>query len=420
MSSWLSKGVSRKRIRTGFYQESPAGTFVEKSKPATVVSAYYEMSSKYKSSEYRQWIRNFLENCECYLVFFCEESVAPFIHECRKEYADKTDVVVLPREEWVSNKEFTERFWKDQQLNDSESGIHSTDLYKVWFEKKEFVTRAIQKNPFKHTDFVWCDAGFCRTEGMKNLIREFPNANRIPTDKILFHNIGQFTERDSAVKNINGVLIKETSGKMRIDGSCIAASNNMWLLYSKLYDGVMEKFFKAGLFLGKDQDIMGTLVLENPGLVSLVEPAPSVPSQWFYLQLLLGAPKPLFDLLMNDTLTSRKRTYEELYDAAYPGYQPMPTLTQTESLKPLTQAPKQPILPRFSNMTLVPPSLPPPSLLPPSLPPPSQLMPPTRFATSSIAAAAASAAIEPALVATPEVAVVKSAPTIKSEEYWVQ
>ena len=332
MSSWLSKGVSRKRIRTGYYQETPAGTFTEKDRPATVVSAYYEMASKYPPQQYRQWIRNFLENCGCYLVFFCEEDLVPFITECRKEYTDKTDIIVLPREEWIANKEFDQRFWKDQLLNDPEANIHSTDLYKVWFEKKEFVRRAVVKNPFKHTDFVWCDAGFCRSEGLKDLIKDFPNANRIPTDKILFNNIGQFTERDSAEKVINGVSIKEVSGKMRIDGSCIAASNSMWQLYSKLYDGVMEKFFKARLFLGKDQDVMATLVLENPDLVSLVEPKQFLPDQWFYLQLLLAAPKPLFDLLMDGKASSQKRTYDELYTLAYP----RPLLPQPQQLPPST------------------------------------------------------------------------------------
>jgi hypothetical protein len=328
MSSWLSKGVSRKRIRTGYFQDTPAGTFIQKDLPATVVSAYYEMASKYPLDSYRQWIRNFLENCECYLVFFCEEDLAPFIAECRKEYTEKTDIIVLPREEWIANKEFNPRFWKDQFLNDPEANIHSPDLYKVWFEKKEFVRRAIVKNPFGHTDFVWCDAGFCRSEGLKSLIKDFPNANRIPTDKILFNNIGEFTERDSDDKIINGVSLKTALGKMRIAGSCMAASKSLWQRYSKAYDSVMETFFKAGLFLGMDQNIMSTLVLEHPYLVSLVEPPQCISNPLFYLQVLLAAPKPLFEFLTDKKTSLEKRSFEELYTIAYPRPpQPQPSLT---------------------------------------------------------------------------------------------
>jgi hypothetical protein len=350
MSSWLSKGVSRKRIRTGYYQETPAGTFIEKEHPATVVSAYYEMASKYPSQQYRQWIRNFLENCGCYLVFFCEEDIAPFIADCRKKYTDKTDIIILPREEWIANTEFNPRFWNDQYLIDPEANIHSPDLYKVWFEKKEFVRRAIVKNPFEHTDFVWCDAGFCRSEGLKTLIKDFPNANRIPTDKILFNNIGEFTERDSDDKIINGVSLKIVFGKMRIAGSCMAASKSLWQRYSKAYDSVMDTFFKAGLFLGKDQDIMATLVLEHSYLISLVEPRQFLPEQWFYLQLLLAAPKPLFDFIMDKKTSSQKRSYEELYTLAYPPPSlPSPTKIIDQFRQPSRLSSQMVQVPRAAN-----------------------------------------------------------------------
>lgn len=175
MSSWGA--VARPRIRLGYHQVKPAGTFVKKELPTTVVSAYYEMPSKYPKENYRKWVRLFLESVDCWLVFFCEKDLVPFIEDCRKEYPEKTTIVILPREHWVANKAFPPTFWKDQHATDPEKNIHSPELYKVWFEKKEFVKRAMEMNPYGHTDFVWTDAGICRSEGLAALIRNYPVAD---------------------------------------------------------------------------------------------------------------------------------------------------------------------------------------------------------------------------------------------------
>ena len=70
MTSRLQHEV--KTIRLGYRQILPEGTFIVKDKPATVVSAYYEMPSKYNLDSYKNWIRLLLENASFHLIFYTE------------------------------------------------------------------------------------------------------------------------------------------------------------------------------------------------------------------------------------------------------------------------------------------------------------------------------------------------------------
>jgi hypothetical protein len=312
MSSWGSSQV-RQRIRLGFHQDTPAGTFVSKPLPATVVSAYYEMPSKYTPDKYRLWLRYFLETIDCHLVFFTDETMKEYVEECRGPFMEKTKLIVLPRSDWVSNTKFSEQFWRQQHSLDPEKNIHSTELYKVWYEKKEFVRRAIALNPWNHTDFLWIDAGSFRSPEFARLCRSFPYADRIPTNKIMLNNVGEFTLQDENWAVIGGERFQgNTDGRMRIGGGCIAASKEMMLKYIQHYDTVFDKYIRAGLFAGKDQIIMNTVALEYRGDISLVEPKPIGQEFWFYLHLYLGAAPEIYARMRDKIQQKKKTTYLEL------------------------------------------------------------------------------------------------------------
>jgi len=315
MTSWIHANVPKKSsYRSGYFQETPEGVFMNKTKEATVVSAFYEMSSKYPVDTYREWMRNFLTNIPCQLVFFCEDSFREFVEECRSEFLNRTRIIVLPREEWVANKKFKQSFWDIQYRADPEKELHkSSDLYKVWYEKKEFVKRAIDLNPFDSDDFVWMDAGCVRSEAVAHLARDFPIASRIPTNRMLLLNVQQFSKQDNIVYNFQqNIQIQALGGGARIGGTILAAPARVWNLYSKAYDLVFNKYNTAGLFVGKDQNIMATLVLENKKLISLVEPKPLFADPWFQLLLYLGVNKKLFELFNDKSKNILRRTYEEL------------------------------------------------------------------------------------------------------------
>lgn len=313
MSSW-NAGLPRKRIRLGLYQPTPAGRFTTKELPATVVSAYYPLQkSKYTYDHYNKWLRLFLTNCEAHMVIFTNAETAPFLESCRSNFPTKTKVVILEPNEWTATTQFPADFWENQHAIDKESNIHSPELYKVWFEKKEFVKRAIEMNPWNHTDFVWCDAGICRSESLSKLMKRFPVSSRIPTDKILLCNVGEYTEKDEQVKYINGIPFQGgASGSMRIGGGIVAASVSMWTIYDKIYTDTMNKYIQANVFCGKEQNVLETMVLEYRNHISLVAPERIGPEVWFYLALWLSVGENAFKRMNHPVQKQTQMTYEQL------------------------------------------------------------------------------------------------------------
>ncbi len=304
MTSWTSY-TKPKRLQTyreGYYQDLPQGIYTEKSQPATVVSAYYEMKSKYPASDYRGWIRTFLEEFPCYLVFFTEEHLLPFLQEARKAHADRTRFIVLPRTEWRATTAFPSDFWEKQAALDPERAIHSPDLYKVWYEKKEFVRRAIELNPFGHTDFVWTDAGTFRNPGLVAAIsKRYPVASRTPTDRILLFNNTPFQPSDDRVHEFpKGVRIQFPNDKPRIHGAFLAGPATAWLWWCEAYDETVSRFRAANLFVGKDQTLMASLVLENKGKVALWDMRRIAPDPWWFLFLYLGCSDATYTLLRSE------------------------------------------------------------------------------------------------------------------------
>jgi len=316
MSSWLSASAPARPMkapRTGFNQILPEGTFVQKNKPATVVSAYYQMPSKYPNTEYKEWIRLFLENVPCHLVFYTEESLFPFISECRRNFEDRTRIITLPRTEWVANKKYNQTVWNNLHKQDPEATIHTPELYKIWFEKNEFVRRTMELNPYDHDDFVWVDAGICRTIPLANLVSNFPVASRIPTNRIMLLNMMPFVARDDIPVKVNGQeFVGGVVSKPRIGGGIIAGSASSWQAYAQSFDTVLEKYKKAGIFWGKDQDIMKTVVLENKSKISLIEVKAIAPEPWFYSLIYLGCSENLWAVLRDEKRNDKKKSYMEL------------------------------------------------------------------------------------------------------------
>jgi len=308
MSSWLNRAPIRPS------NIIPEGTFINKEKPATVVSAYYEMKSKYKLEDYRIWIELFLKNIPCHLIFFTEANLYDFIKECRRGYEDRTRIIILPRERWVANT-YSQDIWNALHDKDPEKNIHNPELYKVWFEKCEFVMKAIELNPYGHDDFLWVDAGICRKKSIMELIKDFPVASRIPTDKIMVLNVMQFSESDKRVSEVNGVsFIGGGIPKDRIAAGIIAGHKEMWKEYKHIFYTVHKKFIDANIFWGKEQDLMKTMVLENRALFSLIQIRPIIPEKWFYSLIYLGCSTKLYERLLDEQRNKEVKSFESLRD----------------------------------------------------------------------------------------------------------
>jgi hypothetical protein len=232
---------------------------------ATVVSAYYYIAaSRNSAADYKKWMRLFFETVPCHLVFFCEHELVEFVTECRAAYMDRTRIIVLPRSEWIATTKFSDDFWLRQFYKDPEMAIHSEDMYKVWYEKKEFVARAIRMNPFGHEYFVWADAGILREA---RLAISFPLVERIPAKKMLLLLIDKFYPEHVTPVSYNGVMLRGYDSGDHVGGGVIAGTATNWAKWNQAYDAVFDKYVCAGLFCGREERVMNSVCLEYRRLV---------------------------------------------------------------------------------------------------------------------------------------------------------
>lgn len=267
------------------------------SAPVTVVTAYYNIGSKFSSDVYVGWIRNFWPRSNCPLVFFTEPEAVQSIEQILTEQGrakELTQVVGLPFTELTAVTALDPALWSNATVIDPDGteGGHGPALYSLWYEKKEFVARAIQSNPFHSDFFVWCDAGICRdTTWPASLAPTFPLAEKIPRGRMLLLQIDPFEVDDWKEEGGGGGDIRGHFGRRAtVGGGILASDREGWERWSKAYDSMLKRYVAAGRFIGKDQNIMASCLLEDPTLGILVR-APDCMGpihKWFYLLFYLA------------------------------------------------------------------------------------------------------------------------------------
>jgi hypothetical protein len=246
---------------------------------ATVVTAYYEIKSKFPSSRYWEWIKNFCTIPFNVVIFTSPDLVEKF-KQMRMQLPRQTVIVPLALEQF-HHYQFIEQYRKHYAMDSNKS--HSPELYMIWAEKVKFVMQAIHINPFKTDKFIWCDIGVVRQTQFLANYRTFPRADKM-SDKMNFLLLEKFTKQDRIGKNgIPG----QTYGTIRLGGGIHGGDIKSWEKYDKLWDSTLQRYFSVGLFAGQDQCIMGTIYLEHPELFNIIIPSRKQQDgdPWFYLLL---------------------------------------------------------------------------------------------------------------------------------------
>jgi hypothetical protein len=254
---------------------------------ATVVSAYYPIPSKSSAETYLKWIEEFWPKIPCRLVFFTCPKILPLIEKMFADRPGPTRIVGIPFMDFAAFNKLPPTLWIDAKKLDTENVGHSPELYATWYEKKEFVQRAIALNPFGSDKYVWCDAGICRYPAWIPYLMPFPKAEIVPAGRMLVLRIEPFDHFQSA--EADGIY-GEFTGKNSVGGGILASDIAGWTAWSIAYDAMLIRYHFAGRFIGKDQNIMGSMILERPELAILLDPPPimSGVERWFYLLFCLA------------------------------------------------------------------------------------------------------------------------------------
>lgn len=246
----------------------------------TVVTAFYEIPSKFTQLQYWSWITNFMINIPCNLVIFTSGNLVGKFQSLRCLYKDKTFIISKEFSE-LHHYQFKDSY--DKYLLVDYQPKHSPELYIIWAEKVKFVTEAIKVNPFNSDIFIWCDIGIFRESQFFNRFRNFPQRENINLERMNFLLLEDFTDKDrtSDSSGIKGQNYFENA--VRIGGGIQAGSIECWLKYSSKWDEMLQRYFKVNRFAGQDQCIIGSIYLEDPDMFHLIRALPYGGDIWFYL-----------------------------------------------------------------------------------------------------------------------------------------
>ena len=264
----------------------------------TLVSAFYEIKSKFPSNTYYEWMRNYL-SLSTQMVIFTDSKSESYIKELRANNQNKTVIII---QELMDTKMYKNiEYWNYCYEIDTEK-YHNPLLYLIWAQKTFFVETVIEKNPFESSYFFWCDIGAFRNVNHMSKLIKFPNiekVSKLPENKIVLFSIEPFQSSDRML-NINGIpcLYDNVNGQAcskdicRVQGGFFGGSKNAWSSWINLYSITLEKFMVTKTFGGKDQAIMSTIALLYPHKVHIIQTQNRIDNdfidKWFYFQYILS------------------------------------------------------------------------------------------------------------------------------------
>jgi len=233
-----------------------------------LVSAYYKIPSKAPHSRYVPWLQRFFRSVKAPVVFFTTADVGDEIQSWG--ISANFEIVILPFDElraWRLGRDF----WNRQKARDPEA-YHTPELAAVWYEKKEFVARAMEMRPAENL-FIWCDAGCVRDDACEAAAASF-GCRPVTWDDGRLH-----LEQVSA-KNISKEYY--TYPLTHIAGGFQAGNRAAWEVHSLLYDNTLAEYDNAEVSCNSDQYIITSCKDRNPALYSLHVPHNSQGGGWFW------------------------------------------------------------------------------------------------------------------------------------------
>lgn len=252
---------------------------VEKSAPPLLISGYFKLPSKRPHAHYIPYLNNFFKTVQCQCVFFTSEEVHA---EIKDIVPSNVRIHIFNVNDMTALTQYGREFWDHHAKLDFVKGCgHTPELGMIWYEKKEFVLRAMKMYP-DYPSYIWCDAGSIRDDlsVQKATLFGFRDPQWLLDDRLHVQGVS-WTPGNPAP-----IPMFQTCGSRYIGCSILAGTKTAWLNYKVLYDQVIAEYSKRGIYCIDDQYVtVGCLYLYPTHFVQHNEP--SQVDEWFkFLEIL--------------------------------------------------------------------------------------------------------------------------------------
>jgi hypothetical protein len=233
-----------------------------------IVSGYFKIPSKKSHEWYLPHIVRFFRGVTGTVIFFTTPDV---IDDIRKYTSvDHVKIVYMKFEECHAlSEEWGREFWERQYSRDTER-YHSPELGVMWYEKREFVRKAMDVIPDIDV-YIWCDAGCVRDDIYEKLFKDFGHRKLININDGHIH-----------LEQLSPITFSKfyVYPNYFLAGGFIAGNKSAWEEYRRLYDETLKKYDKFEISGISDQYITQSCVYTRPDLFVL-HPEETYGDPWF-------------------------------------------------------------------------------------------------------------------------------------------
>ena len=237
--------------------------------PTTIiVSAFFKIPSKQSYSNYQQYLNRFFRSIRCQTIFFTSHDVLKDIESMGHDLSLITFIMMTVDDfkAWERGREF----WNRQKERDPEL-YHTPELAAVWYEKKEFVIRALSLSDADQ--FIWCDAGCVRDDESERALLYFGcrdmqlNDNTLHIQQIANHECRPYYSYPD----------------IQFAAAIMAGNRTAWNEYKIIYDLVLTDYDHVGVSGTSDQHIMSSCYDRKPSLFTTYTPRCTHIDHWFFM-----------------------------------------------------------------------------------------------------------------------------------------
>ncbi len=251
----------------------------------TLVSAFFPIQSKFPPSYYLHWAETFLSLDACLVLFTTKE----LAHVFKEKRGSKPTFIIAMEFEEIDTWRLYKPHWIAHNALDPEAAIHSPELYAIWAQKAFFVEKAVQMNVFNTPYFFWCDFGAFRNPDINpQILRSFPDPKYLSENKILLQSIQDLEPSEKIVGSDGIIGCASLIRKDRLVGGLWGGGAAACLRWKTKFQQMLEAYFAAGRFAGKDQTVMLSTLLKDPSLAYVVTCTRPGIDAWFFLEHLLS------------------------------------------------------------------------------------------------------------------------------------
>ena len=276
----------------------------------TLSTCWYNLRSKFTSTQYLLWIQNFLSIVNTFnLVIYTDKNgiteLQHIIHNYRHLLNTKIKIIIKPIEDFYGYK--YKEYWIKNHYTNTNTNTNIINLHKhidwqlnmLWCEKVHFVKETMDNKYFDTPFYGWCDIGYFRnkndTTNTRDLINGrwpklgglFPTAKSVSqihyacvqNNEELFYRLRE-ESKESKESNESLINIPCFAGGFFILGPEIMTK------YVQLFDEKINYYFSNGYKIKDDQTIIKDCIFCNPELFC-IHYENTMYDNWFMFQRIL-------------------------------------------------------------------------------------------------------------------------------------